>query len=603
MVTRKMGNRLSRKLGYENLEQRRLLAADLAVDIMPCDVELDAAQQFEVAPEIADDSAGIDLVIEAATDATNDQSSFRVQELDLSDGSDGVFGSIDQDNATPTFSFTPEADGTVGVVVTSSFGDASTNLEIRNAEGELLSAASTDGLDGFQTLRMNVNAGESYQLTISSDAEVEGNFQLTVGFQADQATDPIVDQADPEVDADLEPELAGGEETDSQPPSDSTQQDVDNGPAEEPQSEIDTVVDNESDEAEMELEVTNTDSDDGSVADENETVGSEPVPTPVPQPEEISPENQPQPITDLHSDEIGENSTSLAFESGSTTINGQLEQAGDVDTFRFTAEADGTVDLFLGDTTTDGDLDLNVNVYNAYGEELLDGATNEIVQLALDVAAGSEYFVSVSADQDQVGEYALQADFVAAPQPVDDHANEIGNEATALIFNDGTWTGTGELETAQDQDAFRFTADCNETFALAMNVDSPNNQSDAMISVFDSSGELLAQGTTNDGVELIFETSAGSEYQILVDSINDSPMSFELTAKPIGTLPSEPSAILSEAAADELTEYATEFVNPTEPVDQVFENLGADELSANSEMASMRDQLDLYRTNLMRFAR
>lgn len=623
-----MSKRFSKRFGFEQLEQRKLLAADLAADIMPLDVEPEPTTHCEVASEAIQESEAMDIasgIGEQVMDA--DVAAPRIQEFDLSDGSDGTFGSFDENNKQETFSFQPETDGAVDIVVASSFGDASTFMEVRDSQGELVSATETESLDGFQTLRIEVSGSEAYELTISTDDGVEGNYQVTVGFISDSTSeDPLNEnsETEPSENADDSSDSALNDAIDDMEAdvlvdtsTENTDQVQSESISEEPAEELTdhSELDHDHDES-GELE---TDGHaEGLVADSIDNVADAPSIEPaldnsIPQPttevaEGVNVTSAPS-LVDMHANEIGDESTELDLSTGIARLFGQLESANDVDTFQFTAEFDGTMDLFLANSLADNELELNIHVYDSQGNELLDGATNAVVKLSFDVVQGEQFYVSVSADEGQTGEFALIAGFTLAAEPADDHANEIGADATPLVFSDEAWMATGELETANDQDAFRFTASCKETLTLAMDIASENHQSAAQISVFDDSGQLVVQGNTNDGVDLTFDTIEGVEYQILVDSTNDIPMTFELTAKTIESPISEDfsSALVEDATEDALTDCVDDIANcgdESDAADQFFTSVGENESQFGTGVFDdVRNEVDSGMSRLSRFAR
>ena len=112
-------------------------------------------------------------------------------------------------------------------------------------------------------------------------------------------------------------------------------------------------------------------------------------------------------VEDLHADEMGPDATLLEFDDGSIELTGELEKPGDVDTFRFTSPETGQAELFVGDVSESTDMDLDIQVFDDSGALVTDGATNEIVMLSFDVEADREYFVSLSAGEDQQGAYSF----------------------------------------------------------------------------------------------------------------------------------------------------------------------------------------------------
>ena len=302
--------KLSCSVGFEQLELRRLLAADCCMQAMPEVATTEPAQcevaSFEgTAEDVASDPAAeseTDVVDEGTTTPGLDP---RV--LDLADGMDGYFGAINAENPAETLEFTAVGDGTVDVVLASSFGDAHASLSVLNSQGDVIETQ-TEGLDGFDRSSFEVEEGETWQLSISSDdATCEGHFQLTVGFEAH---------------------------------------------------------------------------------------------------------------VDQHADEMGSKSTELEIVDNKAELSGRLESAGDIDTFRFIAEARGEGTLELHEMVDDARIGLVVGVQDSEGNMLAEGATNEMLQISFDVDDGQEYFVSLAAGEGQKGTYHFGLEMKpAAEQP------------------------------------------------------------------------------------------------------------------------------------------------------------------------------------------
>ncbi len=186
--------KLSRRFGFESLEGRRLLAADFCMQAMP-EVEAMEPAQCEVAAfDCPADAAVSDTVTESDPVAeTETMPDLDPRILDLADGMDGYFGALSAENPTESLEFTATGNGMVDVVLASSFGNAHASLSVTNSQGEVIETQG-GGLEGFDMLSFEVEEGETYQLTISSDdANCEGHFQLTAGFAAhvDQHADAV----------------------------------------------------------------------------------------------------------------------------------------------------------------------------------------------------------------------------------------------------------------------------------------------------------------------------------------------------------------------------------------------------------------------------
>ncbi len=463
------------------------------------------------------------------------------------DGTDGFFGSIDADNPSQSFAFSPTEDGMIDIVVASSFGDAETRLAVSNSGGDVVASTMTEQLDGFQTLSFEGEAGEAYQLTVGSEDGAEGYFQVTV--------------------------------------------------------------------------------------EHNEI---------------------PEPI-DLHVDTIGVDSTELDFVDDVTDVSGELELAGDVDTFRFTADSNGQIALGLAELNSENATELQVQVLNVDGEAITRGITNENVGISFDVEAGSEYFIAINAgegqdgsyrldvsleadviepevepvvdqdlepisepvvgedvdgdavnaevvneevvnqevvnegvvdedivdedivdedivDEGAVGEGAVGEDVVDAEECLDEEiVDEVAAEFTELEFVDGVATATGDLEAGIEGDSFQFVAPADGEVSLELTATSEGNAADAAVAVLDANNDPVVDGSTNDDVGVLFDVVEGGQYSVSVDSLNDVPASYELTAL--------------------LTISETEDVSPADDlVDPVDESIDSDVAEVGNSIDDLIDE-------------
>ncbi|WP_148618934.1 midas domain-containing protein [Mariniblastus fucicola] len=278
-------------------EQSEILdldATEIEVDVVDDSIADDGViAETEVTDEVVDAEAEVEVDAEVGTESS-------AHDLgDPVDGTDGFFGSIEAENPSQTFTFSPSEDGMINIVVASSFGDAETRMEVTDSNGDVVAATMTEEVSGFQTLSFEAEAGAEFELNVSSKENAEGFFQVTVGH-----------------------------------------------------SEI------------------------------------------------------PQPV-DLHVDAIGADSSELEFVDGSTEVQGDLELAGDVDTFQFTADESGKISLGLAELNADNATELEVQVFGADGTAITRGITNETVGISFDVEGGSEYFLAISAGEGETGTYQL----------------------------------------------------------------------------------------------------------------------------------------------------------------------------------------------------
>lgn len=517
---------LKRRLRVQRLEDRRLLAADLSfVELMPvenvepamCQIveaevpsevlefdvaelpedSVDAVDSVDDAPELQPE-ADVDAGVESETGPESKSGPESEVELETDtqqqlhdlgdpvDGTDGFFGAIDSETPLQSFKITPSESGVVDIVVASSWGDAGSCLEVTDSNGDVVASTATEEVPGFQMLSFESQAGQRYQLDVSSEQGAEGNFQVTVGH-----------------------------------------------------SDI------------------------------------------------------PEPV-DLHVDTVSDQSTELEFVDGTVGLNGELELQGDVDTFRFTANSSGNVSLNLAELNTENATELQVQVLSTDGAALTRGITNETVGISFEVESSQEYFLAISAGEGQTGSYQIDMTFEAdATEPevepvVDQHVNEIGEGATELVLVDGVVSIAGDLETADDADAFQFSAPGDGYGALDLKATSEDNSADASVAVFDASSDPVATGATNDDVGIVFDVAQGDSYYVLVDSLNDVPASYQLTVSfTAADFDAEVDLVDELESADELPE-----------LDLVEESPEVADAGEIAEVDLVEDEMDLCFTDL-----
>ena len=240
--------------------------------------------------------------------------------------------------------------------------------------------------------------------------------------------------------------------------------------------------------------------------------------------------------------EAAEEMETLQLVDNCAALSGELAMPGEVDSFRLVADADGRATLNVSELMSDNGTELEVSVLDSQSVEVAKGLTNESVELSFDLEAGGEYVVALSAIGEQTGVYYLSLEIVPDPidpATVDQHPNEIGEDATLLAVENGVVALDGVLETGEDRDAFRFVSPTDGEIVVAMNAASENFESNTQVTVFDSNGTPVVSGSTNDDVAIRLNAEAGSEYQILVDSSNNLATDFSLSLTQESDLTSE----------------------------------------------------------------
>jgi hypothetical protein len=150
---------------------------------------------------------------------------------------------------------------------------------------------------------------------------------------------------------------------------------------------------------------------------------------------------------DQHADQRSDESTVLEIVDHAASVDGRLESAGDVDTFRFAASATGEATLQLQETADDTRIALQVRVHDGAGNLLTEGQTNERLQNSFDVQAGEEYFVTISAGEGQSGTYRFAVELSPAAD-----ANTV-EDAEGQINGPSVDPGVGASQDSASNDA------------------------------------------------------------------------------------------------------------------------------------------------------
>ncbi len=290
--------------------------------------------------------------------------------------------------------------------------------------------------------------------------------------------------------------------------------------------------------------------------------------------------------------------------TGTSGYFGEIDEVSPARTMAFTPTESGTVNVVIASSF--GDSETRFEVVNSNGELIAETMTEDLngfQRLTFDVVENETYEMTVSSDESGEGYFMLTVDFnsVVESPPVDLHVDQIGELATLLELQDGAVSVQGELETAEDCDAFRFVASADGEMVLSMEATSEDHKSNAIVSVFDPLGDLVVSGLTNEEVTIRFDAASGVEYQVLVDSQNDVPNSFAIDgtllatetekADPVDDLVPVVEAVLadeSEAVTEDELAGCEVDIEATENglVDEVFAELGDDLLAENDTVQS-----------------
>lgn len=181
--------------------------------------------------------------------------------------------------------------------------------------------------------------------------------------------------------------------------------------------------------------------------------------------------------------------------AGSATQTGRIEQAGDVDMFRFVAPVSGQ--MTIREVAGAGSmLDPYLYAYNASQQLLAQnddsgGSTNSQVQIS--VVAGATYYVKAAAYVQSTGTYSVQ--FSATPS-ADDYANTFASATAVVLTSNGSATKSGTIEKTGDVDMFRFVATASGQMTIQETA-AAGSTLDSYLYVYNASQQLLAQNDDN----------------------------------------------------------------------------------------------------------
>ncbi|GJJ05161.1 hypothetical protein RugamoR64_56990 [Duganella rhizosphaerae] len=185
------------------------------------------------------------------------------------------------------------------------------------------------------------------------------------------------------------------------------------------------------------------------------------------------------------------------------TVTGRFDVAGDVDWYKFHAEA-GQHYIFT--YPKNAVLPTVFGIYDVNGKQLADGYD------PLELTTSGDYFIAVGGNI--VGDYSLRAVNI-----VDDYST---NNSSAGVLTPGG-QATGKLEYAFDQDRFNIQLTAGKIYTLDLSGD-PRDEDILHFSVLDDQGKQIADSQSSfDGVNaqtLTFTATASATYSVIVSVDN-----------------------------------------------------------------------------------
>lgn len=213
---------------------------------------------------------------------------------------------------------------------------------------------------------------------------------------------------------------------------------------------------------------------------------------------------------------------------GNADFAGRIQQAGDVDDFRFTANFSGTL-LISQSAALGSGLDPFLRVFDANETQIAfddDSGVGTNSMLTIQVVAGQSYFVQAGAFSTSTGAYDLRLRADEAP-----NVPQISQAvAIALDANNGGQQ-LGAIQVAGDVDVYKIVASTSSIITIRQEATAGSNL-DSVLSVFNASGSLLASnddsgGSLNSEIQLL--VAAGQTYLVQAGAYSSSTGNYRLT--------------------------------------------------------------------------
>jgi hypothetical protein len=220
----------------------------------------------------------------------------------------------------------------------------------------------------------------------------------------------------------------------------------------------------------------------------------------------------------------------LALSSrGNGSKTGHIEKPGDVDVFRLVAPVTGV--MTITQSAYYSRVDPFLSVYDGAGHLLAqddNGGGGTKSRVAIQVQAGSTYFVAASAAGGTTGAYSVKC--TTAVASVDDFGNTIDNATLVILADDGSGKQNGTIEKAYDVDMFTFVAPVSGWMTIAEAIQS-GSKLDSFVTVYDASGNLVESDDDSAGGQdavVTISATADSTYYVKAAGYGSSVGSYSL---------------------------------------------------------------------------
>jgi len=231
-------------------------------------------------------------------------------------------------------------------------------------------------------------------------------------------------------------------------------------------------------------------------------------------------------VTDDYGNTLAQAAQVSLSTAGAGCQSGRLETVGDVDVFCFVAPVTGQMTIRQQSSRTTTTLDAFTT-----SEQLLasvSGTAGHMSGIQISVTAGTTYYLKMSARGNGTGAYCLRFSTVASV--ADDYGNTLATATSVTLSDAGSGTQSGKIEKSGDADVFSFVAPTTGRMTIEQ-VAASGSRLDSVVSIYSSSGELIAQndnnGSSRDSL-VEFDVVAGTTYYVKASARTGSTGAYTL---------------------------------------------------------------------------
>jgi hypothetical protein len=204
------------------------------------------------------------------------------------------------------------------------------------------------------------------------------------------------------------------------------------------------------------------------------------------------------------------------------TILGTINQSGDMDATRFTAQVGDVVLLQMGDRTGSSIFDMEMYVYDAAGHYIASVGGDDTATLSLTITNSGLYTVRCQEADVTTGGYALSALWL------DEGHALVGDTDLPDLRNGETVLGT--INQSGDMDATRFTAQVGDVVLLRMGDRTGSSTFDMEMYVYDAAGRYIASVGGDDTATLSLTITNSGLYTVRCQEADVTTGAYALSA-------------------------------------------------------------------------